>query len=112
MDERNEVQFWRDRGVVAVGRIVAVAPLSLYPTFYDSSRDQYFSSNPNGKFLAVDTLKRLFLSYKLIQNYKGLHRAEVIAESKDWQASIKDRYRLIGAIRDVKLCRGAAIENA
>ena len=99
-------------GVVAVGRIVAVAPLSLYPTFYDSSRDQYFSSNPNGKFLAVDTFKRLLLSLNIIRRYGSIVAAERFYETKDWRPRRNEQHRLHTSIQDAKLYREVMLENA
>lgn len=111
MDERKEVALLIKNRIL-VERIVKVAPKSDFPTYYDQQRDQYFSSNPNGNFFAVDTFKRLLLSLNIIRRYGSIVAAERFYETKDWRPRRNEQHRLHTSIQDAKLYREVMLENA
>lgn len=111
MNEHKEILYWQEMSQIIINQVLHVAPLSNQPIFYDYLNDQYFSGNPDNRFISIDTLKRLMTSHDIIR-FGGLLRAETRERTTDWRKKRDEHNRLLVAIHDVKLCRGVILEKA
>lgn len=105
MFENKEAAYYKSMRREDVNKIVQQAPSGKQPAFYDPAIDRYFASNPNGQFLAIDTLKRLMSSHKLVNHHKGLKNAVTHKRTADWATNHSGLEQLHTAINDVVLCR-------
>ncbi len=112
MGSRNEVLYWQEMRRETISKVIKEVPLGNQEAFYDAIRDRYYSSNPDGRLIAVATLNRFMLSNALVNRLRGLGNAESKLRTADWRKN-KDGYaQLLAAVHDVKLCRGLILEIA
>lgn len=112
MNEHKEILYWRKVHISGVKKILDERPLGSQPAFYCEERDQYFSSNPNSRFLSIEIFARFMRSHALVSLKKGLKAAESLERTADWRKRRNEHCQLVEAIKDIRLLRGAVLEKA